>query len=165
MPRLFIAALPPAPVLDEVAALPRPAGAGVRWTIRDHWHVTVRFLGEAAIEDSIAALSVLAAAPLTATLGPKVEMLGRNIVSVPVSGLAELAAAVNEVTAHLGEPPDPRPFHGHITLARLANRASSDLPGTEVTATFEVDEVHLVQSTLGNGGPTYETVFVKRLAG
>ena len=43
--RLFVAVWPPPEVLDLVAEMDRPALAGVRWTTRDQWHVTLRFLG------------------------------------------------------------------------------------------------------------------------
>ena len=45
MPRLFIAVWPPPDVVEQVAALPRPPVAGLRWTEPEQWHVTLRFLG------------------------------------------------------------------------------------------------------------------------
>lgn len=163
MPRLFIAVLPPEPVLDSIGQLDREDAAGVRWTERRHWHVTLRFFGEAEIVDAIAALSTLDAAHTEAVLGPKVVMLGRNIVSVPVAGLDDIAHAIRDVTAPVGEPPEPRAFTGHLTLARLNPRASCALVGSPFAARFPVDEVHLVESTVGLHGPTYESVYVKAL--
>ena len=46
MPRMFIAAWPPSAVLDALDALPRRDVAGVRWTTREQWHVTLRYLGD-----------------------------------------------------------------------------------------------------------------------
>ena len=43
--RLFVAAVPPAAVLDQIAELTRPEIEGLRWTTRDQWHATLRFLG------------------------------------------------------------------------------------------------------------------------
>ena len=118
--RLFVAVRPPDDVLDAVAALARPAHPGVRWTTRDQWHVTLRFLGEVGDPEPVAA--ALAAAPLpaaTAALGPRVTALGSGVVCLPVAGLDALAAAVSEATAGWGRPPEHRRFRGHLTLARV----------------------------------------------
>lgn len=118
--RLFVAVRPPDDVLDAVAALARPAHPGVRWTTRDQWHVTLRFLGEVGESEPVAA--ALAAAPLpaaTAALGPRVTALGSGVVCLPVAGLDALAAAVSEATAGWGRPPEHRRFRGHLTLARV----------------------------------------------
>jgi RNA 2',3'-cyclic 3'-phosphodiesterase len=77
---------------------------------------------------------------------------------VPVAGLDDLAAAVATATAEVGEPPDPRPFAGHLTLARLRRRGSCRLAGHKVQARMTVPEVTLVASTLGADGPAYRTV-------
>ena len=61
--RLFVAVWPPPEVLDLVAEIDRPALAGVRWTTRDQWHVTLRFLGRMdGIEAAAARLAEAAAA-------------------------------------------------------------------------------------------------------
>ena len=49
--RLFVAVWPPDDVIDVLADLPRPEVAGVRWTTRGQWHVTLRFLGHVATVD------------------------------------------------------------------------------------------------------------------
>ena len=91
--------------------------------------------------------------------------LGRNVVCLPVRGLEALAAAVAEATAGVGDPPDPRPFAGHLTLARLRDRAACGLAGARLVARFNVREVELVRSVLGAGGPSYETLLVQPLVG
>lgn len=165
MPRLFVSVDPPDDVLELIAALPRTDQPGVRWVPRDQWHVTVRFFGEAAIDDAVAALSKVSVAAADVVLGAKVSRLGRNIVCIPASGLDAIAAAVDEATATVGEPPDPRPFNGHITIARLKHRAACSVAGAPFAATFRASELHLVQSTLGKReGPRYETVFAQPLA-
>lgn len=158
--RLFVAAWPSPEILDLVATLPRPHERGVRWTRRDQWHVTLRFLGNAAVDEAADALARLDAPACTAVVGPQVARLGRFVVVVPVAGLDELAAAVSDVTAEVGEPPDPRPFAGHLTVARLRNRAACGLTGTPITGSFPVTEVHLVRSDNGPDGSHYETVSV-----
>jgi 2'-5' RNA ligase len=153
-----VAAWPPPEVVAALAALERPDEPGVRWVRPEHWHVTLRFLGDA---DPAAVTAALAAAPLpaaTARLGPKVSRLGRTTVVVPVAGLEELGDAVAAATADLGEPPDPRGFRGHLTLARLRHRGACGVTGSAVRAGFDVGEVVVVSSVLGPTGPAYDVV-------
>ncbi|MEZ5141267.1 MAG: RNA 2',3'-cyclic phosphodiesterase [Acidimicrobiales bacterium] len=163
--RLFVAVTPPDDVLDAIAALPRPAEPGVRWTKRPAWHVTLRFLGnDVDVLDAIAAVGALDAAPAVAEVGPAVSRLGRNVVCLPVAGLDALAAAVRDATAGVGDPPEQRRFAGHLTLARLKHRAACGVAGTPFRARFDVPEVELVRSTLGDRGPTYEVLARRLLA-
>jgi RNA 2',3'-cyclic 3'-phosphodiesterase len=163
MPRLFIAVRPPEAVLDAVAALPRPEAPGVRWVSPSQWHVTVRFFGEAPLEPVVEALGGLPARmagsdPVEAVVGPAVSRLGRHVLCLPVAGLDGLAGAVRDLTAGFGQPPDPRPFAGHLTLARLQRRVACGLAGQRFAARFPVNDVELVRSTLGRGGATHEVV-------
>jgi 2'-5' RNA ligase len=163
VPRLFVAVQPPADVLAGIAALERRDEPGVRWVSPEQWHVTVRFLGEAPLEDAIAALDaarpvLLGLGVVEAEVGPQVARLGRHVVCLPVAGLDGVAAAVGEATAAVGQPPDPRPFRGHVTLARLQQRAACGLAGQRFRARFPVSEVVLVRSVLGRGGARHEPV-------
>lgn len=177
--RLFIGVRPTDAVVDRVAELvaglrgtlgARSEGA-VRWVSREQWHVTLRFLGE--LEDAAPVIEALEQAPLAATearLGPQVELLGRQVVCLPAGGLETLGAGVIAATAQLGQPPAPRPFHGHLTLGRVRRRGRrdravrrSDLDGAVVEARWAVDEVVLVRSRLGAGGPSYEDLHVRAL--
>lgn len=163
MARLFVAVRPPAPVLARLAELPRPAEPDVRWVAPPQWHVTLRFLGEAEPAPVARALDEVAAASAGRTrpraeLGPRVSLLGRQVICVPVAGLDGLAAAVGRATAALGEPPDPRPFRGHLTLARLGRRGACRLAGHAVGARFAVTELELVRSLLGPAGARHEVV-------
>lgn len=162
--RLFIGILPPGAVLDEVAGLRRPERPGVRWTTRDQWHVTLRFLGE--VPDPAPVADALDAAPLarcSAVLGPEVSPLGRRVVCVPVAGLDDLATGVVAATAGFGRPPEPRPFHGHLTLARVTRGSLRDLLGEPVSARFDVLTVRLVRSRLGPQGARYDDMHARRL--
>lgn len=179
MPRLFVAVWPPDEVLDAVAALPRPEVPGLRWTGREQWHVTLRFLGQ--VDDAgvvAAALGSLAgerpvgagplagerpvgAGPLEAVAGPAVERFDRRVLHVPVAGLEPVAAAVVAATAAIGQPPDDRPFAGHITIARAIGRARPPLAalvGTPIAGRWPVDEVCLVASQLSSKGARYEVL-------
>ena len=162
--RLFVAVWPPAAVLDAIEALHRPVDGGGRWTRRDQWHVTLRFLGDADPEEVAAALATVDARPAEAVLGPAVGLLGRGVVQVPVAGLDAVAAAVVAATGHLGRPPEDRPFRGHLTLARIAGRPPDAVLGQPCAGRFAVDAVHLVSSTLGGDAARYETLASVRLA-
>lgn len=168
--RLFVAVVPPEAVLDalvEVIDELRPT-ASLRWAGRPQLHVTLRFLGEVAdavVPELIAALDAAPLAGTTATVGPAVTRLGRQVLCVPVNGLAALAAGVTTATAGIGRPPVRRPFVGHITLARAGRRGVVDrsAAGAAVALSWEVDDVRLVRSHLGAGGARYEDLHVRRL--
>lgn len=163
MARMFVAAWPPPSVLDKVTAatdgcrsLAAGAGVDLRWTSREKIHVTLRFLGEVADADVgplTAALEGTALGPAAeASVGPAVARFGHRVLHVPVAGLAPLAGAVTRATASFGEPPEDRPFHGHLTIARPRGRGRVDLGPlctVEVVARWSVDEVTLVRSAGG----------------
>ena len=162
--RLFVAVQPSEAVLDAVAGLARPERGGVRWTTRDQWHVTLRFLGD--VDDPAPVVAALDAAPLAAceaVVGPRVTTLGRSILVVPVAGLDALAMGVVAATATIGAPAEGRAFRGHLTLARARRGSVRDLAGEWVEARFPVDDLRLVRSHLGAGGSRYEDLHVRRL--
>lgn len=155
MARLFVAVWPPERILDELAVLERPIERGVRWTTRDQWHVTLRFLGEADPAPVAEALARMSVPAVTAAVGPRVERLGASVIVAPVDGLDDLAAAVRTATADLGEPPDPRGFSGHLTLARLRRGATCGLVGTPIAGEFDVTRIALVASDTRPDGARY----------
>jgi 2'-5' RNA ligase len=166
--RLFVGVCPPERVLDALErVVDRPERDGVRWTRRDQWHVTLRFLGEVADPNPI--VSALSVAPLRrceARLGPKVRTLGRQVICLPVAGLDELAQAVVEATAEFGQPPDDRRFRGHLTLARLRRGARpTGLTGAALDDSFLVTEVRLIRSHQDAEGSRYEDLLVVPLSG
>lgn len=163
-PRLFVAVWPPADVVGLVAALARPTVIGVRWTREDQWHVTLRFLGSVTDPPAVSqALAVVAASqpPVEAVVGPAVGRFGHRVLHVPVEGLAGIASAVVSATAHLGKPPEDRPFSGHLTLARVAKDGRVNLralEGEPVGARWLVSELTLVESKLSPAGARYQVV-------
>jgi 2'-5' RNA ligase len=162
--RLFVAVWPDSAVLDELAALERPALDGVRWTTRDQWHVTLRFFGE--VDDSASVERALQegvahASSTVASLGPSVRRVG-TMLWAPVAGLDDIAVAVVDATAMVGAPPDRRPFRGHITLARQRRRGRGGLlrgaQGQALSGSWTVGSIEVVRSHLGRGGSQYETI-------
>ena len=166
MSRLFVALWPPAEVLDQIEALPRQERPGVRWTTRDQWHVTLRFLGSADVDAVTPALRALRHPPVEAVVGGRVARLGRSALVVPVAGLDSLAAAVLDATASAVPAragPEAR-FVGHLTLARLKGARVGGLVDSLIDASWPADEVALVESILGSGPATYRTVATVPLA-
>ena len=155
MPRLFVAVWPPEDVIAELTALARKDRRGIRFVEPERWHLTLRFLGDAAVDDAAEALD---RAELPAATVRLCDMLDERALVIPASGLDHLAAAVNSATADVGEAPRRR-FRGHLTVARV--KASAPMPpllGALVEASFEASEVALVESTLHPDGARYDTI-------
>jgi 2'-5' RNA ligase len=79
---------------------------------------------------------------------------------VPAHGLDRLAGAVRAATARFGDPVDPMPFVGHLTLARARGRRAlpADLGGRPVTARWEAPALSVVRSHRGDRAPRYGDV-------
>jgi 2'-5' RNA ligase len=168
--RAFVAVVPPDDVLDAVGELAARVDVPgtARRTTRAQWHLTLQFLGNRVdlerVRDALGALAV-SAAPVQ--LGPAgafpSERRGRVLwlgVSEGQALLAQLARAVGALLEPVGYPPEPRPYHAHLTLARL--KASVDLrpvvadlgPGP-VGKPWTAGEVVLFQSTVRRSGAEY----------
>ncbi len=134
--RLFVALVPPAPVLAAVragTAGPRAGAPGLRWTPQERLHVTLVFLGQVAppLVPPLTAALAAACAPL-----PRPELavrgagrFGERVLWAALEGdlevLADLAAACAAAAEGCGVPVEDRPYRAHLTLAR--SRAAYDL--------------------------------------
>ncbi|HVC71262.1 MAG TPA: RNA 2',3'-cyclic phosphodiesterase [Acidimicrobiales bacterium] len=167
--RLFVAVGLPPDTTALIRDLPRPDLASLRWTTEDQWHVTLRFLGEVeepalvidALKEVPESLSTAGVDQVEAVLGAATAWFrGRRILHVPVNGLDELARAVATATLPWGEGSEDPPFAGHLTLARVRQRATgpANLAGTLISAEWTVDDFALISSTLGAGGSRYAVV-------
>jgi 2'-5' RNA ligase len=171
--RAFVAVWPPPGVVRQLAALDRPALPGWRWATEDQWHVTLRFLGELGAEEVERGKTALQrlgpfgrGEAITAVAGPALKRLGPAVLSLLVAGLDEVAAQVVVRTASIGAPPGDRPFVGHLTLARAARRGTGVAPPlVSFSASWPVDEVTLVASTLRPDGARYQVIGRYSLAG
>ncbi|MYH71846.1 MAG: hypothetical protein F4153_04620, partial [Acidimicrobiia bacterium] len=87
MPRLFLAVFPPPDVIVQLSQIDRPEVDGLRWTNREQWHITLRFMGEAeseGVEDSLRGFQGSAS---TVRLGPASRRLGWRALVLPAAGL------------------------------------------------------------------------------
>jgi 2'-5' RNA ligase len=169
--RLFVAVWPAEEVLERVAALPRPEVSGLRWTTPDQWHVTLRFFGEADLDEVAAVfgrIDVESSGETVAEMGPATGRFAQRVLHVPVGGLERLARATVRATKGVGKAPERRRFSGHLTLARARGTGVVDLrpfAGQPLAGRWPVEELTLVCSRLGAGqgrAASYEVV--ERLA-
>ena len=168
--RLFVAVWPADDVLEQVAALPRPDVRGLRWTSPDQWHVTLRFFGEADLDEVAAVFGRIdlgSTGETVAELGPVTGRFGQRVLHVPVEGLERLARATVRATKAVGKPPERRRFSGHLTLARVRGIGVDLRPftGQPLAGRWPVRQLTLVRSRLGAGegrAASYEVV--ERLA-
>jgi len=168
--RLFVAVWPSDDVVASLAAIERPNVRGLRWTARQQWHVTLRFLGNVAVDQVdavVAALdSVEVGGPVVAVLGPATARFAQRVLHVPVAGLEAVAASVVAATAALGDPPEDRPFAGHITMARVRPRSRIDLRtlcGVPLAGEWPVRQLTLVSSVPNPSGARYEVIASRNL--
>ncbi|WP_181775781.1 RNA 2',3'-cyclic phosphodiesterase [Amycolatopsis pittospori] len=118
---LFSALVPPDDVLDEVAAaLGTPENGDLRWSAREHWHITLGFYGEGDPEERNAWLAgrLAGASAIDVSLEKAATFPGVLWLSVTGTGLHELATQA-------GAGNEGRPYVAHLTLARFPR----DRPG------------------------------------
>jgi 2'-5' RNA ligase len=167
--RGFVAVVPPDDVLDAVAAaaasMDVPSTA--RRTTRPQWHLTLQFLGNkvdfATVAEALEPLAVRGAPVRLGAAGAfPTERRGRVLWLGVCQGnplLVQVAAAVGALLAPIGHPPEARPYHAHLTLARLKAPADlrpvvAALPGP-VGRSWTAEEVVLFRSKPGRGGSEY----------
>jgi RNA 2',3'-cyclic 3'-phosphodiesterase len=172
--RLFVALIPPAAVLDEIAAeidRLRSTAPDLRWSRRDQWHVTLAFLGEVAERRTVELAERLGrAAHRHEVLDLSFSGGGHFSHSILWAGvrgdrdhLRTLAASVAAAARRAGIDLADRPYRPHLTLARSRARGGVDLrPLVESVAdfagtTWTAEAIHLIQSRLG-ANPTYTTL-------
>ena len=168
--RAFLAVVPPDDVLDAVgaAAATIDVPSTARRTSRPQWHLTLQFLGNrvefAAVADALEPLAVRGSAVGIGSAGAfPTERRGRVLwlgVNQGAELLVQLAAAVGALLGPVGYPPEARPYHAHLTLARL--KAPTDLRSVvaalgsgPVGRAWTAEEVVLFQSKTGRGGAEY----------
>lgn len=190
MPRIFIAVRLPDDVIQKITRIAQyfqsqlPEGA-LKWVETENLHLTLRFLGEipeATIEKIQPVLAQVAAGQ-----GPfmlSVEGLGMypsanqpRTIWLGVQGakpVKSLHAQLEQSLEKIGIDKETRPFHPHLTLARIRERTSREvahqigetLAGFKVGSlgSFNVGQIHLIESQLTPQGPIYTTRFTAPLS-
>ena len=177
MLRAFMAITPPTTLQHTVAEIRdvfQPLQLPWRWVTPEQIHLTLKFLGNVPAEQVtlIAQAMACAAQGQTAftlraqSLGcfphpsrPRVLWVG---LVDPSQALAHLNERLSAALIPAGFPPEERPFHPHLTLARAQNvgRSNELLPILQAYhnryfGEFSVTQLHLFQSELQRGGARY----------
>jgi 2'-5' RNA ligase len=177
MVRAFIAITPPATLqqtVTEIREVFQRSHLPWRWVMSDHIHLTLKFFGNVPAERVTAIAQAMehasrgqTAFPLRATsLGcfphasrPRVLWIGLDD---PSQALGPLYERLTSACIPLGFPAEDRPFHPHLTLARVQNIGRSNQLSPILNryqnrffGEFLVTHVHLYQSRLQRGGSVY----------
>lgn len=184
--RLFVACeVPDAQKLSIEKSIQslRMALPKARWTVREQWHVTLKFLGEVGEERFPEVTEIVSSA---ANGGPATVSRLTDIGSFPnarrarviwvgledVSGvMASLAVSMEEAFGKAGFRQEGRPLHPHLTLARfrvpqpIEEEIASSGPYEFDRTGFEIGEVVLFRSRLSPKGATYEPLEKTPLGG
>lgn len=171
--RAFFAVELPEAVREEVArvtgTLRDELGDGARITPAENLHLTLKFLGDVP-QDGLPKLLARAAARLAPERPFEVTLAGLGAfpnaraarvlwlgVAQGAGPLAKLARKLEAAGRGVGAPRERRPFHAHLTLARLREPrgiAIERLAGPDCSG-FPVEEVVLYGSRLSSSGASY----------
>lgn len=185
--RLFVAVPLPEEILRWLTGLQRALrsmGLAARWIRPQGMHLTVKFLGRgdpAQVETLGAALAAAAAqaAPFLLCargVGVFPGIRGARVIWSGVAGdpaaLVALARRIDAGLAPLGFPAEARPFHGHLTLGRIAAPQDPRLivqamerHGPERSPDFAVTHLNLLRSELLPGGARHTLLHSAALGG
>ncbi|HMD53647.1 MAG TPA: RNA 2',3'-cyclic phosphodiesterase [Phycisphaerae bacterium] len=186
--RLFVAITLSETIRRQLAALQKrleQAKVQVRWVKPEQYHITVKFIGEAA-DDQLAQITTRLDAAAAQTQAFKLDITGldriesRGKVRVitaeinsPDQRLTRLHRLVDQNLAGMGFDLDMRELLPHITLGRvqsnhglnrLLRRLEHFAPeNSEPIGGWEVVDVHLFQSTLTPEGSEYKILHTAKL--
>ncbi len=159
--------------LDEAVQVMRRGRQGLQWIAPASYHITIKFLGWTRPEVAFALRDRMAAAVAgqrafeldTLGLGAfpspdRARVLWAGVDPRGAARLAELAGIIERAAEQLGFAREQRPFHPHVTLARLKERGDvrqviSACP-EQVFRSSWVDSVILFESHMKSKGSEYE---------
>jgi 2'-5' RNA ligase len=175
--RAFIAVELPPPVLlaaGKVQKILIAEGLRLKWVRPENLHLTLRFLGDieqTRVPEIVAAIRSASkeVSPFTLNAGgigvfPNIRM--PRVIWMAIGGeidpLLGIFQRLEEMLAPIGFPPESRPFAGHLTLGRVADRISADLLRNAISAAgriesgnFTVDRICFMKSDLRPAGAVY----------
>jgi RNA 2',3'-cyclic 3'-phosphodiesterase len=156
--------------------------ARISWTASERVHVTLSFIGEADAARAAAIVEALGRRcehePVTLGVSGVGAFPERGAPRVLWAGIdagrdrvVEVQRLVEQRLLIAGIPPENRPFHPHVTLARVRDAAGLRTPvlleGLETASVgaFEARAVTLFESRLSPKGPAYVPMHHMELAG
>ena len=180
---MFVAVVPPESVVEDLEAFLAPrrdatrADAQLRWTLPEHWHLTLAFaehVPDRSYDDLVARLERAARkrAPMPARItgGGAFPNVGRARVlfagvETDAEELRRAATGARAALAKAGVEVDGQRFRPHVTVARM-RRPVEATSWVRLLDAYEgppwpVEELALVASHLGEGPqrrPRYEVV-------
>lgn len=189
--RLFIGLTAPPEWKSAISAFrqklqPRFSDSFARWTAESNLHLTLRFFGSVEEAEVIAigerVQKITADTPaFTVTPGPlgcfpnasrpRVIWLGFD---GQTDALIQAESRLRTATASFGQPPENRPFHPHLTVARTnePRRSDRDLlaelvsKGRPIQAPpWQIKELELIRSELKPTGSIYTILATYNLSG
>lgn len=181
---MFVALVPPEDAVEDLAEFMAPrqeAGAGLRWTTPEQWHVTLAFLGNVQdrhLDDLVNRLGRAAARRTPVHLAiagggafpnparAKVVWAGVDAGgATPAEEVRRMATGARAAGAKSGAGEDGGRFHPHVTLARTGHPIEATRWLRVLDAyngpLWPADEWTLIESHLGEGPrkrPRYEVV-------
>jgi 2'-5' RNA ligase len=171
--RLFIGLPIPAELASAITrhaqklSLPKP-----RWTAPENIHLTLVFLGEV-VERKLPSikheLDELHVAPIPIRLTSLNTFQRASVLTAeiePTPPLLHLHMQIAASMARCGFPPEDRPYHPHLTLARFhgslrLTNTQRTLPST-LQQIFRADTVNLYRSNFTSSGSHYEILAQKK---
>lgn len=146
--------------------------AALRWATQESWHITLQFLGNTTAEQLECLrprLEEVRAAQLSVQLGELGCFERAGVLFAEVLLTPELEALQRNVvaaTSRCGFTAEARPFHPHITLARVKGQGHGrelralrgNLRSQPKFTQFTAGEFVLYESHLASGGSRYEVL-------
>lgn len=168
MPRLFTGLEIPSEVETSLSML-RGGLPGARWIDPEHYHITLRFIGD--VDDALAheiasLLGQVRRRGFELRLDGVTSFGGRRPRAVvaaipPVSPLLDLQAEHERIMQRIGLEPEGRKFTPHVTLARLRDSSSRQVADYLAerapfrSSSFPVGRFVLFSSRASVGGGPY----------
>ncbi|MEO3937166.1 RNA 2',3'-cyclic phosphodiesterase [Dermatophilaceae bacterium Soc4.6] len=186
--RMFVAVVPPDEVVEHLEEFLEPRrDHGMPWIHPGQWHVTLAFMesvgaaAELELEERLAdaagrrrpmTVRLAGAGTFPDPVAARVIWLGlqdgddaNDAAGGPLGELHRLAVNVRAAASTSGAPVDGKPFHPHLSLARLKRPVEATrwlrVLDTYRGPAWQVDEVELIASHLHEGPsrrPRHETV-------
>ncbi len=176
--RLFTAIDLHEPVKAQLAGLINPALA-VRWTPRQQYHITLRFLGDtdpehfSLVQRTLKEIEAQRFTLHTGAIDAFPSRKNPRVIILRLEACHEffrLQQNIQQALQQIGFPPDNKPFQPHITLARQKGARTKNIDaffaGYDASAIqpFLVSEFHLYESTLSSAGAIHKKLSSYKLS-